>query len=61
MIKKENYIGFAIIAYVLIALLAIGGYVMNIYKALADTGGVDELIRVVGMVFPPIGAFMGYF
>jgi hypothetical protein len=51
--------------YLAIAPFAIGGYLSNVIKAVnisTDVGqwGGMEIARAIGMLFPPLGAILGY-
>ena len=50
-------------AYALVAIAALVGWVMNIIQLFgmtADFSNVKFLFKLVGVVFPPLGAVLGY-
>lgn len=56
-------IGFGLFVLV-VGLLAIGGWVANIIKVFglwAAPVTAEIIVRLIGVVFPPLGAIAGYF
>lgn len=52
---------FAIVVWLTIVIASVYGYVMNVVHLVRYDHGTGELIaRVVGLVFVPLGALMGY-
>jgi len=65
-IKEIKMINAFYVFYVLVALCGFGGWVANIYKLITcglDLAqfGVLEVVRVIGIFLPPIGAVLGFF
>lgn len=64
--KAANVIAGGAIAWVLVVIAAVVGWVMNIYKIftvgvpLAEFG-VMEIMRIIGVFAAPLGAVLGYF
>jgi hypothetical protein len=62
--KSKGFATYELIIF-LVALLALGGYIANIVKvfsigiAIGQWGGM-EVIRVIGVFIPPLGAILGY-
>ena len=49
---------------ILLGLVAIGGYVANLYKligAASHNDGFEFVVRIFGFAVPPVGAVFGFF
>lgn len=51
-----NFVG------LVVALVAIGAYIANIYKLITFAGafGIEEAVRIIGILIPVVGAIMGF-
>lgn len=61
--KQRSYTSFELTIIVLIAVLALGGWIANIVKLVGmDFGAITGLliVRVIGISIVPLGAVMGF-
>ena len=59
--NADNVVGIIMVAFFGAGLL---GYVMNLWKIAAAIGGTFDgqvILRIIGVMFPPLGAIVGWF